>query len=128
MAERIFFFLVALIFLRNGEIFGQLKTVEKISKSTYNKGFRTTSTKWINPFVKDYEKSGNAYSFSRVGDVRLATPIAILSPGYYTSQLSFFCRNEWRFEQRTRIPLRVRLGSLAYTDYLEGKPNAMIPR
>ena len=114
MAERIFFFLVALIFLRNGEIFGQQKTVEKISKSTCNKGFRATHAKWINPFVKDYEKSGNAYSFSRVGDVRLATPALIISPKYYTSHLSFFCRNEWRFEQRTRIPLRVRLGSLAF--------------
>ena len=39
---------------------------------------------------------------------------------YYTTQTGFFCNQERAFEKKTKIPLRVRLGSLSHTEQLEG--------
>lgn len=44
-----------------------------------------------------------------------------LSPAYTVSNFAFFCRQEWIWEKKTRIPLRFRLGSLEQANKLEGK-------
>lgn len=133
MPQRIFFIVVVLIFLFNGEILGQQKNVEKIP---------VISNKWFNPgvmgqyhypspFIKkpilpvllDGEKI-NDLSFLRLSaSPKLFTPI---TKDFYCNNLSFFCRKEWQIEKATSIPLRFRLGSLEYTDYLEKKPNAIL--
>ena len=43
----------------------------------------------------------------------------------YQDRLTFFCRQEYKFEKSTKIPLRFRVGSLNYTNYLEQNPNAL---
>ncbi len=56
-------------------------------------------------------------------------PCGVISADFYTRNFGFFCKKELQFEKITKIPLRFRLGSLQYTDYLEGKPNAgVLPR
>lgn len=50
-----------------------------------------------------------------------------VSADYYTRNFGFFCKKELQFEKVTKIPLRFRLGSLQYNDYLEQKPNAVNP-
>ena len=50
-------------------------------------------------------------------------PKQFLSPGFYVSQLSFFCRQEIKFEKITKIPFRFRLGTVEDCDRMEGKRN-----
>lgn len=45
---------------------------------------------------------------------------SIIRKDYYLQHLGFFCRKELQFESRTSLPLRLRLGSLVYCNYLEG--------
>lgn len=50
----------------------------------------------------------------------------VIEADFYTRDFGFFCRKELQFEKATKIPLRFRLGTVSYNDYLEGKPNAGI--
>lgn len=51
--------------------------------------------------------------------------LTVINSNYYTNNFGFFCKKEIQFEKATKIPLKFRLGSLQYNDYLEQKPNAI---
>jgi hypothetical protein len=40
---------------------------------------------------------------------------------YYLEHTGFFCKKEWEFEKTVHLPLRFRIGSLEYCNFLEGK-------
>ena len=62
-------------------------------------------------------------------DKKNISPSMLISPFFYSDHLSFFCRQEIKFEKATKIPFKFRLGSVQYVDYLERKPNAVfLPR
>jgi hypothetical protein len=54
--------------------------------------------------------------------------IDIISPGFYPRQLGFFCQKELQIQKITSVPLRFRVGSLEYVNWMEQKPNAVNPK
>lgn len=63
----------------------------------------------------------NQQSYAKKMDSLRSSPVKILSPDHYVKGLGFFCKKELQLEKATKIPFRFRLGSLEYTDQLEGK-------
>ena len=72
--------------------------------------------------AKEYWKTEKKSTTALVVNISKA-PYSVqnkIAPNYYTTQTVFFCNQERALEKKTKIPLRVRLGSLSYTEQLEG--------
>lgn len=131
MSKRIFSFLVVLILLYFNNVLGQEKNVENFLKNAPVKPFNPQPAGYIIhhlKFPKNYFTQPELLNGSNSYRPRTMASSSFFSQKiFYPEQLSFFCRKEWQFEKATSVPLRLRLGSLEYTDYLEQKPNALRP-
>jgi hypothetical protein len=56
-----------------------------------------------------------------------AVSYSLISPGFYTQHLGYFCKKELQMGKITKIPFKFRLGSVQQCDWMEGKPNAIKP-
>lgn len=126
MAQRNFFIVVVCILLFNRASYAQHKSVENfpafftnLSPYQYNTNFKSTNKFYQSP--RPSIKNNSNFFIKTTSQ----SPVYSVAPDYYCKSLGFFCQQELKFEKATAIPLRFRLGSVTYTDYLEQKPNAI---
>jgi hypothetical protein len=98
------------LFVRS--IFAQDFSVDSVSRQ-----LQTTA-----PLFELYRQhyQGNFSNLLHSGDPE-KPGIAVIKRSHYTDNFGFFCRKEFQFEARTKLPLRFRIGSLQQCNYLEGK-------
>jgi len=150
MWQRLCGFLVVFLLMFNGEIFGQkdcpevkqTKSILVCDGSGWNttislKGFDTTKLKlpinyntfanfnFENQLRLNYKGVDTTIGKKPLPQLILFKPLLQSS---YTAHLGFFCKKEIQLEKITLVPLRFRLGSLDYVNWMEQKPNAIKPR
>jgi len=62
------------------------------------------------------------------GKGAIAPSVKPLQSDLYTKKLGFFCKQELKIEQKTKLPLRLRLGSADYCNWLESKASYKYPQ
>ena len=135
MPKRIFLTLVVFGFLADGKIFAQQKNVEKNSflpKYSFVFPVKNDISRYALPGSFSFVNTGitkrSVNIFPSLAAADLTCKRDIIAGDYYTSHLGFFCRKELQVERATYLPLRFRLGSLEYTNYLEQKPDSYFRR
>ncbi len=124
MKKRGTFFVVIVMLIFQGEIFGQTRnTLFNNDNHSIATSFLQTSSKYKPVFsrlqVPQQVGVGNFSKFSFLN---------VITHSNYSKDLGFFCKKELQLDKFTPIPFRFRLGSMEYVNYLEQKPNAIKPR
>ena len=119
MLQRVCYFLVVLILVMNAESFAQP------SNQSIGKDIRSKSGLKLNLI---HNQNAPLLSGIQAQDKIIPSSISlkIIPTNYYVSNLGFFCKKELQLDKITKVPLRFRLGSLNYVNYLEQKPNAKL--
>ncbi|NOT51335.1 MAG: hypothetical protein HOP10_08680 [Chitinophagaceae bacterium] len=147
MAQRFISFLVVLLLIFCGESLGQenshfwKKKLEKRSLLIRNHMVGLAKEKHsleLSPIYLNHNPSINGTYFKYIHirpscdyvscDIdKLKTYRYQITGASYSNHLGFFCKKELQLDKITTVPIRFRLGSLNYVNWMEQKPNAVKP-
>lgn len=121
MAERRYLFLVVLLMSLSGSIWSQSLALPA--------GRATVISILIKPrpFVSKFGVSP-VFGYN---DCTAKSPFRLINAptsGFYPNSLGVICKTELKMDKITPVPLRFRLGSLDYVNWMERKPNAIKPQ
>lgn len=77
--------------------------------------------------IKSYRKpaktpvAGIKVNSKPAADSIFSVSIQPMPKTFYFNSIGFFCKKELQIEKALRFPVKLRLGSVAYTDQMEGK-------
>jgi hypothetical protein len=76
-------------------------------------------------YEKAHTPAGKSFFFQKqftpLSDASIQTMSPVFLPQWSAEALPFFCKIEHKWGKKSRIPLKFRLGSVEYVDWLEGK-------
>jgi hypothetical protein len=126
--QRINIILVVLLIL-TGNIFSQENIITSDSNSIFKVAGKKSPTLRIgdaayfgcfkNFFIKLRVQSPVQPNYISLKNA--AFRAGTIDKGFYCDNLGFFCKKEIQIEKITSVPLRLRLGSHDYVNWLEGK-------
>lgn len=121
--QRRFSFLVVLLLMFSGEILGQNSFVPRQFVQPKNIVSQTDNYPDFKPTFSTtrFLKAEPGTGFNKYNLMNLPTG------AYYPNSLGIICKTELQLEKITSVPVRFRLGSLEYVNWMEGKPNAIKP-
>ncbi len=125
MWQRLCSFLVVFLLMFNGEIFGQRNPVKSIRDSAW---LSIYSPERAYTFKSKFASKQTILPDCAPGLVPRFTLLNVTSGYSYINSLGFFCKQELQLDKLTPMPIRFRLGSLEYVNWMEQKPNAIKPR
>lgn len=122
MRQRISHFLVVLLLMFSGKIFGQNKAVSHLSIN--HMGYQRPPESFKpGRFSTRHFLGYNDCAQSREKFI-LTNPV---SASCYINNLGLICKTELKLDKITPMPFRFRLGSLEYVNWMERKPNTAKP-
>jgi len=122
LAQRQISFVVVLFLMFSGKIFGQQNAAGISAPKLSNTATYMTKVPYKTTFV-----SKRFLNDESAGSGKPIISLKIISPSFYSCNLGFICKKELQLDKVVVVPFRFRLGSLAYVNYLEQKPNAVNP-